>query len=74
MRTTLDLDLDVLNAAKEIATARGLSAGQVVSQLVRKALQAAPSAKTKNGVPLITRPAGSPALTMAGVNLLRDEP
>ena len=29
MRTTLDLDLDVLQAAKEIGATRGISAGQV---------------------------------------------
>lgn len=73
MRTTLDLDLDVLQAAKEIGAARGISAGQVVSELVRKALAAPKPAKIRNGVPLISRKAGSPPLTMAAVNRLRDE-
>jgi hypothetical protein len=76
MRTTLDLDLDVLQAAKEIGAARGLSAGQVVSELVRKALAfhaAAKGAKIRNGVPLLSRKAGAPPLTMAAVNELRDE-
>ena len=39
MRTTLDLDDDVLQAAKEIAAAKGMTAGKVVSDLVRKALE-----------------------------------
>ena len=73
MRTTLDLDLDVLQAAKEIAKARGLSAGQVVSELVRKALATTRTAKVRNGVPLLSRRAGSPPLTMAAVNRLRYE-
>ena len=73
MRTTLDLDLDVLLAAKEIGAARGLSAGQVVSELVRKALAAPKTAKVRNGVPLLSRKAGAPPLTMAAVNRLRDE-
>jgi len=73
MRTTLDLDLDVLQAAKEIGMARGLSAGQVVSELVRKALASPRAAKVRNGVPLLSRKAGSPPLTMAAVNRLRDE-
>jgi hypothetical protein len=73
MRTTLDLDLDVLQAAKEIGASRGLSAGQVVSELVRKALASPKSAKVRNGVPLLARKAGSPPLTMAAVNQLRDE-
>lgn len=72
MRTTLDLDVDVLQAAKEIAATRGVSAGRVVSDLVRKALAAPKSAKVRNGVPLLPRKAGSP-LTMAAVNRLRDE-
>jgi len=73
MRTTLDLDLDVLQAAKEIGAARGISAGQVVSELVRKALASSKSAKVRNGVPLLSRKSGSPPLTMAAVNHLRDQ-
>lgn len=73
MRTTLDLELDVLQAAKEIGAARGMSAGQVVSELVRKALATTAPAKVRNGVPLLSRKAGSPPLTMAAVNRLRDE-
>jgi hypothetical protein len=38
MRTTLDIDDDILAAAKDIARAEGRTAGQVISQLVRKAL------------------------------------
>ena len=73
MRTTLDLELDVLQAAKEIGAARGMSAGQVVSELVRKALASPKGARVRNGVPLLSRKAGSPPLTMAAVNRLRDE-
>jgi hypothetical protein len=73
MRTTLDLDLDVLQAAKEIGAARGMSAGQVVSELVRKALAAPKASRVRNGVPLLRRKTGAPPLTMASVNQLRDE-
>lgn len=38
MRTTLDIDEEILMAAKTLARQRNLSAGQVVSQLLRKAL------------------------------------
>ena len=38
MRTTLDIDDDVLIAAKELAKARKSTAGEVISDLVRKAL------------------------------------
>ena len=38
MRTTLDIDDDVLAAAKELARKRGSTAGAVISALARHAL------------------------------------
>lgn len=38
MRTTLDIDDDVLSASKELAKAAGKTAGQIISDLARKAL------------------------------------
>lgn len=38
MRTTLDIEDDVLAAAKELARLQSLSAGQVISRLAREAL------------------------------------
>ena len=38
MRTTLDIEEDVLAAAKELARRQGTSAGHVVSNLLRVAL------------------------------------
>ncbi len=40
MRTTLDIDDDVLAAAKDMARREHLSAGQVISRLARLALTA----------------------------------
>ena len=46
MRTTLHLDDDILQAAKEIAESRKTTAGKIVSELVRKALKTSgPSVK-----------------------------
>jgi hypothetical protein len=42
MRTTLDIDDDVLQAAKERGRREHKTAGQVVSELLRQALTAAP--------------------------------
>ena len=42
MRTTLDIDDDVLQAAKELARAEKKTAGAVLSELARKALTAPP--------------------------------
>jgi hypothetical protein len=38
MRTTLDIDTDLLLAAKEIATGMNMTTGAVISELMRKAL------------------------------------
>ncbi len=43
MRTTLDIDDDVLMAAKELAKSADKTAGQIISELVRKSLTAAPN-------------------------------
>ena len=40
MRTTLDIDVDVLQAAKDLARREGTTAGAVISSLARKALNA----------------------------------
>lgn len=75
MRTTLDLDDDVLQAARELAALKGLTMGAVVSALARKGLDAPASAgRSRNGVPLFTRRSpGTARPTMARVNELRDE-
>lgn len=73
MRTTLDLDDDVLQAAKELAASRRLTAGQVVSQLARKGLEPTGAARVRNGVPVLPRRPGAPRMTMKRVNELRDD-
>lgn len=75
MRTTLDLDDDILQAAKELAAARGTSAGKVVSELARRGLSRDSSGEpVRNGVPLLPPRASSEArVTMKRVNELRDE-
>ena len=49
MRTTLDIDDDVLAAAKEIARRDRESAGQVVSRLLRAALVGSVHHATSSG-------------------------
>jgi len=74
MRTTLDLDEDILQAAKELAASRRTTAGRVLSELARKALAPTRPARVRNGVPVLPRrPAGAPRPTMKLVNALRDE-
>jgi len=75
MRTTLDIDDDVLLAAKAISEQRGLSIGKTLSELVRHSLSSSRStATTRNGVPLFPRKSKKAKLvTMELVNRLRDE-
>ena len=75
MRTTLDIDDDVLQAAKELGGMQKKTAGQILSELARTALAPVPQsrARVRNGVPLLPSQPGAPLMTMADVNRLRDE-
>jgi hypothetical protein len=74
MRTTLDLDEDVLQAAKELADFYRITTGKMLSNLARQALTpAGPVPKVRNGVPLLPRRPGQEIMTMKLVNELRDE-
>ncbi len=74
MRTTLDIDQDVLLAVKEMAKRQSVSMGKVLSGLARQALtrQTAVST-TRNGVPLFPRRPDASVVTLELVNRLRDE-
>ena len=73
MRTTLDIDDDVLQAAKELAEFRGLTAGKVLSELARKALvPPTDHGPVRNGVPLLPPHPGR-IITTELVNQLRDD-
>lgn len=72
MRTTLDIDEDLLFTIKDLARARGVSARRVISDLARKALTESASFDVENGVPLFPlRPDGQ-IVTLELVNKLRD--
>ena len=64
MRTTLDIEDDVLQAAKELAEREGSTAGRILSQLARRGLQAPPSRVTKAGVARVR--GGVPVLASRG--------
>jgi len=74
MRTTLDIDEDVLQAAKELAARRRTNAGKIISELARRALQPEPAdGEVRNGVPLLASRPDERPVTMEAVNLLRDD-
>jgi hypothetical protein len=49
VRTTLDIDDDVLRAARELARRERKTAGRVISELARKALGAEPKGAPSRG-------------------------
>jgi hypothetical protein len=74
MRTTLDIDEDVLQAAKELAASRRTTAGRVLSELARASL--APrgrSPKLRHGVPVLPPREGERPVTADIINRLRDD-
>ena len=79
MRTTLDIDDDLLAAAKELARQERSSAGRVVSRLLRRSMtngDAVPPAKTprrKTAAGFLAFPARPGVVTTnEQVNALRD--
>lgn len=73
MRTTIDIDDDLVTAMKKMAAAEGSTMGLVLSRLVRKGLEPPPRKyKIRNGVPVIPAEPGETPLTMEMVNALRD--
>ncbi|HXI17436.1 MAG TPA: CopG family transcriptional regulator [Chloroflexota bacterium] len=73
MRTTIDLEQDIVLATKEIARQRGVSMGRVLSDLARQALSARDAATTRGGVPLFPITSKAGVVTPELVNRLRDE-
>ena len=80
MRTTLDIDDDVLAAVKELSKQRNCSAGQMISLLARQALTSRPAENANSLNPQRTTVAGfrpftrrgSP-VTNAAIDRVRDE-
>jgi hypothetical protein len=73
MRTTLDLDEDLILVAKQLAEQKHTTMGRIVSQLVRKALEPRETSAMRNGVPLFTPEPGAAKPDLSLVNRLRDE-
>jgi hypothetical protein len=73
VRTTLTIDNDVLAAVKAIAVSERKSVGDVVSDLVRRALHRPLPLSARNGVPLLPISKPQAVVTLDIVNTLRDE-
>lgn len=74
MRTTLNLDEDVLLATKEVAERYNISISKAVSNLLRLALvRQAEEVSVRNGVPLFPVKDNAAVVTLELVNRLRDD-
>jgi hypothetical protein len=73
VRTTLQIDDDVLQAAKELAEFRGVTTGKVLSDLARLGMTPSTNSAVRNGVPVLPRQPGRRKITMKLVNELRDD-
>ncbi|MFZ0240994.1 MAG: hypothetical protein WAL90_05045 [Desulfobacterales bacterium] len=73
MRTTIDIEEDVLFAAKELARQRGKTLGQVLSELARHSLTRKARVSKKHGLPMFPIQPDAGIVTMELVNQLRDE-
>jgi hypothetical protein len=78
MRTTLDIDADVLETAKEIARKEKRTAGAVISDLARRGfygmdqsvVESSEAYPTRNGVPLL--PATGSLVSESTIRKIRD--
>lgn len=72
MRTTLNIDEDVVAAARELAAGEHRSLGAVISQLARRGLTPA-RVEADDGLPVIRVPPGTPPITPEIVRRALDE-
>ncbi len=73
MRTTINLDPDVAEIARQYARRRSVSLGKAVSELVRRGIAHPLETREENGFHVVVLPEGSEEITLELVNRLRDE-
>jgi hypothetical protein len=74
VRITLDIDDDVLAAAREIARVQRRRSGKVISELVRKGLrQSSTTVATTQGVPHLTIQPDAKSATLKSIKELDQE-
>jgi hypothetical protein len=73
MRTTIQIDDDVLQAARSLARAESKPLGKVISDLARQALAPKPQRGARKGFPTFEIPSDAPPLTAETVRQA-DEP
>lgn len=75
MRTTLEIDDDVMQAAREMARLKNQGVGRTISDLVRRGLapETSPVVELQDGIPVWKHGPGAVAVTSGMVRNLADE-
>jgi hypothetical protein len=73
MRTTLELDDDLLTTARQLARQQGVTIGRLISELARQSLATGAPLKVRNGVLLFVPKPGASKPDLRTVNRLREE-
>jgi Ribbon-helix-helix protein, copG family len=73
MRTTLELDDDLLAAVRQLARQQGVTQGQLLSELARQSLAARAPLTSRNGALLFVPKAGASKSDLRAVNKLRED-
>jgi hypothetical protein len=75
MRTTLEIDDDVMEAAREMARLKNQGIGRTISDLARRGLtpDATPARELEFGIPVWTHGPGAVAVTSEMVRNLADD-
>jgi hypothetical protein len=72
MRTTLELDDDLLTTARQLARQQGVTLGKLISELARQSLAASACRKVRNGALLFVPKTGASKRDLRTLNELRD--
>lgn len=73
MRTTLNLDDDVVDTVKQYAESRSVSVGKAVSELIRRGIRASFPTRVVNGLQVIDLPSDSPRVSARHVRELQED-
>jgi len=73
VRTTINLDDDLVPTVKQYAESRSIPVGKAVSELVRKGINAFPRTRTVNGLQVIDLSENSSRVSAEHVRGLQDD-
>lgn len=74
MRTTINIDDDVLEAARALARDRRVSLGEVLSELIRKGMSTRSEERDESGFPVFQVGDNAPPITPERVKQFEDLP